>query len=388
MVVIELSVDRTEAPSPLPEPKVKHPFPRWAVNVVALLILAPFLGPSSTSTDFKPFVDEATRVARSEAMFVSRLEADEPGCSVAVGIDGRVAWASSRGLADLASGTKLTADTVFDIASVSEQFTAAAILLLAEEGGLSVDDTVSDHLSGLPNWAERVTIDHLIHKTSGIRDYGTLLGNQGYQLTQRTTQAQAIRALTDAPELNFESGKWTDDSRSNYLLLTEIVHTVSGTALPRFLQERIFEPLGLEMVMTRTGKISGKATSYTSDSRGPQVTDFGWEQIGAGGIQTTPSELVRWADNYRTGRVGGRPLLDAQLADAVTDTVDVTYSYGAGIWLVTDGSLSRGGGWEGFVAYLEIMPDHRTALALSCNSANLAPEPMTAIIDDLRRIWA
>jgi len=296
-------------------------------------------------------------------------------------VDGKVVWTGSRGIADLATGKALAADTVFDIASVSKQFTATAILLLASDGRLSVGDTVSQHLSGLPSWGGRVSIDQLIHHTSGIPDYNKILHDKGYPYTRPTTQAQTVQALAQISRLTFAPGSTYEYSNSNYVLLAEIVHRASGTPLPEFLRTRIFEPLGLDMVMDPIGKIPAKAISY--DNR-RQVTDWPWAQIGDGAIQSTPSELVRWADNYRTGTVGGAALRDAQLADSVPTDIAPNWRYAAGIIVTAEGDLWHEGGWAGYRTAFAITPDRHTAFAISCNSTTFTP---SEIANDLYEIW-
>jgi CubicO group peptidase (beta-lactamase class C family) len=201
---------------------------------------------------------DAARSTRSEAVLSRLLRADLPGCSAAVGVRGTVVWAGARGVADLATGEQLVPDTVFDIASVSKQFTATAILLLAGDGKLSIGDTVAEHLSGLPEWAGRVTVAELMRHTSGIPDNVELLRGRGYSLSQRVTQAQIVREVAAVPVLRFAPGQRFEYSGSNYVLLAEIVRGVSGTALPPFLRERIFGPLGLDMVLDPDGMIAGK----------------------------------------------------------------------------------------------------------------------------------
>ena len=187
--------------------------------------------------------------ASSQGVLDAAVKADEPGCSAAVGIDGEVVWTGARGLADLETGAEITKDTTFDIASVSKQFTATAILLLAKDGKLSLDDSLANHVPGLPAWAETVTVAELMHQTSGIPDYIGLLEDAGYEYSDPTTQEQAVQALANAPELQFEPGNRFDYSNSNYLLLAEIVQWVSGQPLPAFLSAEVFKPLDLAMVM-------------------------------------------------------------------------------------------------------------------------------------------
>ena len=355
---------------------------------VVLLLGACSVGGDATVV---PAADDV-RAERSHTALGLQVNDDEPGCSAAVGVEGKVVWAGARGVADLASGSELTTGTVFDIGSVSKQFTAAAVLLLADGGDLSIGDTVSEHLSGLPAWAGQVTIAQLIHHTSGVPDFGALLARRGHAVSQRVTQAQIMRVLAATPALGFTPGARFEYSNSNYLLLAEIVRGVSGIALPRLLQERVFDPLGLDMVLDPDGMIPGKAVSYrnATDNSGPQVVDSHWETLGPGGIQTTPSELVRWGDNYRTGTVGGQRLFQAQLADPVrTETggfgLGPTGDYGAGIVISGNGTLVHTGGWEGFGTAFEVSPDRGTVLAVACNSSNEVP---TVLAAELRKIWS
>jgi CubicO group peptidase (beta-lactamase class C family) len=321
--------------------------------------------------------------ARSQGVLNGVIKADEPGCSAAVGIEGKVVWTGVRGVANMATRAKITTATVFDIASVSKQFTATAVLLLVEAGRLALDDPLSHHVPGLPAWAATVTVAQLMHHTSGIPDYVELLEDQGYQLSDRTTQAQALQVLATVPNLEFEPGARFEYSNSNYLLLGEIVHRVTGEPLPQFLSVEIFQPLGLAMVMEPGGKVPNKAVSYEKDNAGYSVAYSAWEQVGDGAIQTTPGELVRWADNYRTGKVGGSKLLDAQLAGAV-ETEPGGDRYGAGISLFPNGTLGHDGAWAGFATAFRVSEDRRTSVAISCDTSEQDPEAMA---DSLLRLW-
>jgi CubicO group peptidase (beta-lactamase class C family) len=316
-------------------------------------------------------------------MLSVRLTPDKPGCSAAAAVDGKVVWTGARGITDIATGTPISAGTVFDIASVSKQFTATAVLLLAGEGRLSIEDTLAERLPGMPAWAGQVTIAQLMHHTSGIPDYIPLLVMRGYPVEKRATQADGMRTVVGVPRLGFRPGTRFEYSNSNYMLLAAVVHRVSGTPLPQFLERRVFDPLGLSMAMAPVAKIEGKAKSYGGlDLR---IADSPWEVIGDGGVQSTPSDLVRWADNYRTGKVGGPGLLTAQLAAPVETDFGPDRSYAAGIVMAKDGALGHEGGWAGFRTSFQISPDRHTAVAVACNAANHQPAPMA---DELRRIWS
>ncbi|OBG55089.1 MULTISPECIES: serine hydrolase [unclassified Mycobacterium] len=318
---------------------------------------------------------------RSQRVLDDAIGARDPGCSAAAGVEGKVVWTGVRGLADVSTHEAITPDTVFDIASVSKQFTAGAVLLLVAAGQLTLGDPVSRHAPELPAWANTVTLEQLMHQTSGIPDYVGLLEAQGTQVGDRTTEDQALRALAGVDQLEFPPGSRFEYSNSNYLLLGEIVHRASGEPLAEFLSGHIFRPLGLNMVVDPTGPIPGKAVGY--DKEGNAVAS-GWGQVGDGGIQTTPSELVRWADNYRTGRVGGPALLRAQLAGAVPTEPGGGDRYGAGIYLLANGALDHDGSWGGFVTAFRVSKDRATSVAITCNTDKQDPE---ALAEALAKLW-
>jgi CubicO group peptidase (beta-lactamase class C family) len=343
---------------------------------------SPVLSPSASGTATATATAEQT--ARSLKVLDRAIKTGHPGCSAAVGIAGKVVWADAQGVADLDSGTTITTDTAFDIASVSKQFTATAALLLAGAGTLSQDDLLADHVPGLPAWGRTVTIDQLIHQTSGIPDYVGLLYDAGYEDGDRTTNADALKALAKAKELDFKPGTQWEYSNSNYLLLGQVVERASGQSLSDFLRAEIFTPLGLDMVLDPARPVPTLAESYTRDDGKYTVATTAWEQTGDGSIQTTPSQLVIWADNYRTGAVGGPKLLAAQVDGAVTTDADTGDRYGAGIFVGADGTLEHDGAWAGFLPAFMISADRSHAVAVSCNSDDQDP---TAIAGELAEIW-
>nr|WP_232078906.1 serine hydrolase domain-containing protein [Mycobacterium florentinum]BBX76716.1 lipoprotein [Mycobacterium florentinum] len=340
-------------------------------------------GPTTTSP-VVPTKDNSLTKADSQRVLEDAVNAATPGCSAAVGSQGTVVWTGVRGIADTATGAKITADTVFDIGSVSKQFTATAILLLADAGKLTLNDPLSQHMPEFPNWASTVSIAQLIHQTSGIPEYEGLLVKQGFGIGDRTTQEQALQAVAAVPQLAFKPGSGFRYSDSNYLLLGEIVHRVSGQPLPQFLSAQIFDPLGLGMVMDPVGEVPHKAVSYAGGSDGYRMTTSAWEQVGDGAVQASPSQLVQWGDNYRTGRVGGPKLLEAQLAGAVEIGPGIPVRYGAGIYLKADGTLDHDGASPGFVTAFRVSKDRQTSVAVSCNTDDQIPE---ALADSIAKLW-
>lgn len=347
---------------------------RWptALAILVITVTAILVGctgsPGGDSATLPSSIAVADQAARSDALLAQQLTADQPGCSAAVAIDGRVVWAGARGLANLADGTPLTTITRFDIASVAKQFTATAVLLLSFDGLLQLSDPVSKYLRGLPGWAQRVTVDQLIHHTSGIPDYVDLLLAKRIFLAQPTTQQDALDAIAGVTELSAEPGTEFGYSNSNYVLLAEVVAVAAGRSLPDVLTDRVFTPLGLNMVMSPNLTGPDVATGHWTINGTITPMQARWEQLGDGSIFSTPTELVKWADNYATGQLGGPRLLAAITAGAVRDEQAPGVRYGAGVLVTPEGAISHAGGWAGHMSFLTISPDRHTAVAAACNS--------------------
>ena len=346
-------------------------------------------GPSTGSPTAETSVAE--HAEQSDDLLARTLDPDEPGCSAAVGIEGEVVWTGAGGASDLAAGRAIDDATTFDIASVSKQFTATAVLILAHEGKLSLHDPLSRWVPDLPEWSDEVTLEQLMHHESGIAEYIGLLVDGGAALTDRTSQQDAVDAMA-AADVDFEPGERFAYSSSNYVLLAEVVRAAAGQELPDFARKRIFEPLGLAMEIDPFGASpdntgSSSARAYVRDPAGGNWDPGGsrWEQVGDGSVQTTPSELVRWADNYRTGDLGGEDLLAAQLTDAAN--VGEGARYGAGIVELRDGSLGHGGEWAGFLSDFWISEDRRTSIAVTCNGDAAGASDVGYLSPALQREW-
>jgi CubicO group peptidase (beta-lactamase class C family) len=195
-----------------------------------------------------------------------------------------------------------------------------------------------------------------------------------------------VRAIAAQDRLRFPPGTKWEYSNSNYLLLADVVQEVSGESLADSLRANIFAPLGLGMVVEPVRPVPNKASSYVRTGKTFYARHSLWEQVGATGVETTARDLVRWGDNYRTGRIGGPGLLTAQLADPVnTGATDGSPDrYGAGMYLSPDGTLSHLGDWEGFVSAFEVSADRHTSVAVLCNVVEANPRLIAAA---LSAVW-
>lgn len=334
-------------------------------------------GPQPTATVASPRPD--ARIAPSSAILERLVDSSQPGCSAAVGIHGTVVWADAVGLADLAAGTPLTTETRFDIASLSKQFTATAVLMLQREGRLSLNDPIGSYVGGLPAWGRTITLDQLMHHTSHIPDYWKQLGRWGYGFETPATQADAVRAIAAVPTLDKGTGYLY--SNSNYILLAEVVTAVSGEPFAQFVTERIFQPLGLAMELDPALQAPDIAVSYDDNT---QPTRSGWYFYGAVGIFTTPSELARWGDQYRDGGIIGNDFAVGAVDSGKPGESSEGRRYAAGINIEPDGSLRHDGRLGGYISTIKISADRETTVAVICNG-HLANR--YGIVDALWRMW-
>ena len=313
------------------------------------------------------------RVLQSDDVLEQLVAVDRPGCSAAVGVRGEVVWAGAAGLADLSTGTPVTTETRFDMASVAKQFTATAILMLQRDGALSLADPVSTYIEGLPAWGRTVTLDQLMHHTSRVRDYWVALDDDGIGFSNAADHARILDSIRRLRSL--EPGTGYTYSNSNYVLLAEVVNRVSGQPLPVFLDERIFTPLGLDMELTPSLVAPDVALSYDADLN---FQPPGWTAYGAIGIFTTPSELVRWGDQYRAGEI-----IQDDFAVGAADEGTGEF-YAAGMDIEVDGDLNHNGRFGGYITTFTVSDDRETTIAVMCNGH---AEPRFPFADALWAIW-
>jgi CubicO group peptidase (beta-lactamase class C family) len=259
-------------------------------------------------------------------------------------------------------------------------------LLLEQAGQLSTSDRLSKHVAGMPGWADRLTLAQLMHHSSGIPDYIGALGPKGWPDTTLTKQ-DALAKISAAKRLRFQPGTKWEYSNSNYLLLGVVIERVSGEPLGTFLRERIFDPLQLGMVADPDKEmIPGGARSYRQPGSKFEKVDGHSYALGPG-IWSTPADLVRWADNYRTGSVGGSALL-TRVFDGAQDTgIESPWPgarYGAGIVILPDNRLFHGGNFGGFESSFIVSPDRQSAAAVLCNRFESTPDILT---DVLASVW-
>jgi D-aminopeptidase len=323
---------------------------------------------------------ELLRLERRVGLMLAPL-AEQPGAAVGVVRDGALLLRRSVGLASIDLHVPLSVTSTFRIASVSKQFTCAAILLLAQEGLLSAGDPVRQHLPELPEALASITLDHLMRNSSGLRDMLELLRLGGADLATPVTEAELDAAIARQSTLNFPPGSRFLYSNSGFRLLGRVVERVSGQALGDFLEARIFEPLG----MTRTRHtpdlglpVTGLATGYLPTPGGGFTrAAHGFPLGGEGGMVSGIEDLALWARSLSVGGLGGG--LEAALEATTPFTNGTMNRYALGLDVDEWRGLrmvSHGGLWPGYkTAFLRI-PDKRLTVIVIANNARLDPHHM------------
>ena len=285
--------------------------------------------------------------------------------------------------------------TAFDIGSVSKQFTAAAVLLLVEDKKLSLDDDVRMYVPEVPRYGKAITLRHLLHHTSGLRDYAGLLSFSSFDIADLTNDDDAIFAIAHQKALNFPTGTEWSYSNTGYFLLSIVVKRVAGKPLSAFAKERIFEPLGMKSTFIlddHTRIVARRATAYAPREDGARfgIAMSNFEQAGDGAVQTTIEDLARWDANFYDPRVGGRSMLTTlRTPGKLDDGKPVSYAMGLGE--TNTNGIAReehDGAWAGYRADIVRFPTERLTVACLCNVANadasaLAHAVATALLPKL-----
>ncbi|MEE9219170.1 MAG: serine hydrolase domain-containing protein, partial [Acidobacteriota bacterium] len=332
-----------------------------------------------------------SRNARVNAVFADYDKPGSPGCALGVIQDGKLAYKRGYGMASLEHGAPITPDTIFRMGSVSKQFTAAAVALLAEEGKISLDDDVRKYLPELPAYERPITIRHLIHHTSGLRDYTSLTPMAGIGGTDHYTVAESLDLIARQRATDFQAGEKYSYCNSGYFLLSQIVERASGKSLRAYAEERIFGPLGMKQTHFHDAPfevVPRRAYGYSPADDGGYRTDMtGWEQVGDGSVFTTIEDLLLWDRNFYDNRLGlGGPALIETLQTPGKLNNGETIDYAFGLRVDEYRGLKRvhhSGSWVGFRTYITRFPEQHLSVAVLCNLSTASPGPLAHRVADI-----
>ncbi len=335
-------------------------------NMLLIIIVA--LVPSSA---ISPPASSQTVAEELEAYCDTQHNPELPvGFAVSAIKDGEAIFKKAYGAANTEYGIPLSTTSVFDFASIAKQFTGWAVAKLITEGRMSPDDDIREYLPGLPDYGYRITISHLLHHTSGLRDWVCLMKLAGKENTDVYSREILHKVICNQRELNFVPGEEFSYSNTGYFLLAEAVEKVTGRDFADWCRENIFEPLGMRdtrFLKSYTEIIQNRAMAYKQYGEDGLANCFAQlDSRGSSSLYSTLDDMTKWLLTLDERKFGGPEVWDIMLTKGTLNNGD-TVEYGCGLTLGTYGShavIRHGGHWLGYLSDLVYFPDERVGYVL------------------------
>jgi CubicO group peptidase (beta-lactamase class C family) len=363
-----------------------------ARNLFAIAILTTAFVSIDHARAIAAAADAGDESAAVNKLFEQWNTPSSPGCAVAVMKDGRIVYEHGYGMADLNHDIKVTPATIFDVGSIAKQFTATAILLLAQEGKLSLNDSIRKYVPEVPDFGVPITLQQMLHHTSGLRDYEQLLWFNGWRLDSPDllTDGDILGIVSRQKELNFSPGSDFDYSNTNYMLLAQVVSHVSGESFEQFTKARVFEPLGMAHTHFRSDHgeiVENLADSYEKGDDGAfHLSLPNYDTVGATDLLTTVEDLAHWDENFYTAKVGGQQLVNSlQEPGQLNDGTRLAYA--EGLFVSPPGGLkiaeTGDAGDAGYSANVSRFPDYHLSVATLCNNRPIDSNDLSHRVADV-----
>jgi len=326
-----------------------------------------------------------------DAIFAEWDKPDSPGCALGIIQDGEVMYQRGYGCADLEHDILITPGTVFDIASTSKQFTAMCIAILARQGKLSLDDEIKQHIPEMPAYPHPISIRHLIHHTSGIRDYLTLMELASMRYENEYPDEEILDLICRQKELNFEPGEEYLYSNTGYLLLGEIVKRLSGKTLRAFADQWIFAPLGMTKTHFHddfTEIVKDRAVGYAAKKEGGFRIDMSiFDVVGDGCVYTTVADLYLWDQNFYhniLGNYGQDLIAEITTPGRLKNGETLDYAFGLDLEKYRGLNLiSHGGDWAGYRSEMLRFPEQKFSVICLANFGEINPTRLAKRVADI-----
>ena len=353
-------------------------------RVAALSVaLAPWLADAQAPPGLSDSV-----VSAIDRLFAPYAHSGSPGCSVGVFEDGRVTFSRGYGFANLTHDVPITPATTFTVGSVSKQFTAASVALLVRAGRLSLDDDVRKFVPELPVYASQIKVRHLVHHTSGARDFWELVDLAGMRPDDGYTVADMLAFAARQQGLNFAPGSAYRYSNTGYLLLGVIVQRVTGQTLRAFADSAIFRPLGMRETMfldDHNEIVHNRAVAYAPVRGGFGISVWNNDLVGQGGIVTSITDLQKWDENFYEPRLGGLAFITMMRSvDRLNDGAANDYAFGLTLGTYRGQRLEQhSGATGGYRAAIFRFPDLHASVAMLCNVSQVNAAALSLRLADV-----
>ncbi|WP_158286412.1 serine hydrolase [Chitinophaga sp. S165] len=306
-----------------------------------------------------------------------------PGAAVLIVQNGQIIFKKGYGSANLEYDIPVAPNTVFDIASVSKQFTGFAISTLIEEGKISPDDDIRKYLPEVPQFGKTITIRHLIHHTSGLRDWPATLHAAGWRWDETFSFDDILRMVKQQRELDFEPGSQYSYSNTGYNLLAALVAKVSGKSFPDWMKEHLFSPLQMNATIVQDDHsqiIPRLASSYYHNGREYHKSNDALTALGSSSIFTTVEDLSKWVIYFQAQLDKKNPVFLRMIeTDSLNNKLPINYAYGVEVSKINNAdkdnrnsvtNISHDGGWAGFRTIISNYPDQKLSIILLGNDGN------------------
>ena len=323
-----------------------------------------------------------------DAVFAEYDRKDSPGCALGVFEGGKIAYEHGYGMASLEHDVPITAETVFYAGSVSKQFTAFAAALAIQKGSLSADDSIRKWLPELPAYSDDITVRHLLHHTSGLRDYNTLLSIAGRRGDEAYDNPTVLRMTARQKGLNFQPGAEYLYSNTGYTLLATIVERATKRPFAAFADGEMFKPLGMVVTHYHTDTarlVKWRAMAYDPAENGFRLDTPSNERAGAGGVFTNVRDMLRWDENFYTGTVGGRQLVEqVESTGSLKNGKPLNYAWGLTIGSYRGARIvEHSGSLGGYRAHTLRFSQHHASMVALCNVASANPGNLLRHVADV-----
>lgn len=304
-----------------------------------------------------------------------------PGAAVSISRKGEVLYYKAFGMADLEHQTINTTETIFESGSVAKQFTAAAALILVLEGKISVQDDIRKYFPELPDYGAVITVEHLLHHTSGLRDWGSVISLSGWPRGSRTyTPAQVKEIIFAQRGLNFAPGTAYGYSNSNYNLLGFLVERVSGQRLQDFTYQKLFAPVGMTHTRWRDNYkavVPHRAIAYGKVNGAYQQNMPFEHTFGHGAMLTTIGDLEKWNRRWTLATLGKELNALQKTKFRLANGKEIGYAGGVGLGAVNGvAEISHSGATAGYRAWLAYYPEKELSVVLLSNDADADPSAL------------
>ncbi len=319
-----------------------------------------------------------------DQFFAGYDKAGSPGCSVGVIRDGKFAYRKSYGAASLELGVPLTSQSVFYMASVSKQFTAASVVLAAEQGHLSLDDDVRKYIPELPDYGHPITLRQMLHQTSGLRDFLSLVYLSGRNISDLSSPDAILKLIERQKGLNNVPGDEFVYSNSNYFLLGLVIQRATKKSLAEFAAQNVFQPLGMTHTLyydDNTLVVPGRVAAYDPAKDGKFAVDWSttYDIVGGGGMMSTVDDLLLWDNNFYANKLGkGGLVKELQTRGVLNNGKQINYAMG--LWMGTyrgQPVAEHSGGTFGYRTELLRFPEQHFSVVTLCNLASADVEGLS-----------